>query len=111
MLIEQNPKHILLFTFNSNSDHNFWGRINLNSNFFERYFHYYFSKKLAITSPTSGGRSVGIVSSRTKATELVMLTVYITIVVKLSVLLHEHMFILGQKVYIATCFDSHSVIT
>jgi hypothetical protein len=27
--------------------------------------------KLALTSPTSGGRSVGIVRSRTKATELV----------------------------------------
>jgi hypothetical protein len=29
------------------------------------------SHKLALTSPTSGGRSVGIVSSQTKATELV----------------------------------------
>jgi hypothetical protein len=29
-------------------------------------------RKLAPTSPTSGGRSVGIVRSRTKATELVM---------------------------------------
>jgi hypothetical protein len=28
-------------------------------------------KKLALTSPTSGGRSVGIVRSRTKATELI----------------------------------------
>jgi hypothetical protein len=28
-------------------------------------------QKLALTSPTSGGRSVGIVRSRTKATELV----------------------------------------
>jgi hypothetical protein len=28
-------------------------------------------QKLALTSPTSGGRSVGIVLSRTKATELV----------------------------------------
>jgi hypothetical protein len=31
-----------------------------------------YPQKLALTSPTSGGRSVGIVSSRTKATELVM---------------------------------------
>jgi hypothetical protein len=30
-----------------------------------------YPRKLAITSPTSGGRSVGIVRSRTKATELV----------------------------------------
>jgi hypothetical protein len=30
----------------------------------------YSQKKLAQTSPTSGGRSVGIVRSRTKATEL-----------------------------------------
>jgi hypothetical protein len=29
------------------------------------------SQKLALTSPTSGGRSVGIVRSRTQATELV----------------------------------------
>jgi hypothetical protein len=30
-----------------------------------------YPQKLALTSPTSGGRSVGIVRSRTKATELV----------------------------------------
>jgi hypothetical protein len=30
-----------------------------------------YSQKLALTSPTGGGRSVGIVRSRTKATELV----------------------------------------
>jgi hypothetical protein len=30
-----------------------------------------YPQKLALTSPTSGGRSVGIVLSRTKATELV----------------------------------------
>jgi hypothetical protein len=30
-----------------------------------------YPQKLALTSPTSGGRSVGIVFSRTKATELV----------------------------------------
>jgi hypothetical protein len=32
----------------------------------------FYPQKLALTSPTSGGRSVGIVRSRTKATELVM---------------------------------------
>jgi hypothetical protein len=31
-----------------------------------------YPKKLALTSPTSGGRSVGIVRSRTKATELLL---------------------------------------
>jgi hypothetical protein len=31
-----------------------------------------YPQKLALTSPTSGGRSVGIVRSRTKATELVI---------------------------------------
>ena len=31
-----------------------------------------YPQKLALTSPTGGGRSVGIVRSRTKATELVM---------------------------------------
>jgi hypothetical protein len=30
-----------------------------------------YQQKLALTSPTGGGRSVGIVRSRTKATELV----------------------------------------
>ena len=30
-----------------------------------------YPQKLALTSPTGGGRSVGIVRSRTKATELV----------------------------------------
>jgi hypothetical protein len=33
-----------------------------------------FPQKLALTSPTSGGRSVGIVRSRTQATELVIET-------------------------------------
>ena len=32
-----------------------------------------YPQKLALTSPTGGGRSVGIVRSRTKATELVSL--------------------------------------
>jgi hypothetical protein len=58
--------------------------------FFYNYYNYYFSRlqmgirrtdhatslypqKLALTSPTSVGRSVGIVHSRTKATELVRL--------------------------------------
>jgi hypothetical protein len=35
-------------------------------------------KKLTITSPTSGGRSVGIVRSRTKAMEFFFPTLYIS---------------------------------
>jgi hypothetical protein len=34
-----------------------------------------YPQKLTLTSPTSGGRSVGIVRSRTKATELLLLVV------------------------------------
>jgi hypothetical protein len=34
-----------------------------------------YPQKLAVTSPTGGGRSVGIVRSRTKATEFVCLFV------------------------------------
>jgi hypothetical protein len=33
----------------------------------------FYPQKLALTSPTSGGRSVGIVSSRTKSAELLLL--------------------------------------
>jgi hypothetical protein len=32
-----------------------------------------YPQKLALTSPTSGGRSVGIIRSRTKATELLVI--------------------------------------
>jgi hypothetical protein len=35
-----------------------------------------YPQKLAVTSPTSGGRSVGIVRSRTKATELLLLLLW-----------------------------------
>jgi hypothetical protein len=42
------------------------------------YMHAYI-RTLALTSPTGGGRSVGIVRSRTKATEFVCLFVYIHI--------------------------------
>jgi hypothetical protein len=35
---------------------------------------YIYQQKLALTSPTSGGRSIGIVHSRTKATELLLLS-------------------------------------
>jgi hypothetical protein len=37
----------------------------------------FYPQELALTSPTSGGRSVGIVRSRTKATELVSGSVWV----------------------------------
>jgi len=38
-----------------------------------------YPQKLALTSPTGGGRSVGIVRSRTKATEMYVLMIqYLT---------------------------------
>jgi hypothetical protein len=37
-----------------------------------------YPQKLALTSPTSGGRSAGIVRSRTKATELLLLLLSVT---------------------------------
>jgi hypothetical protein len=36
-----------------------------------------YPQKLALTSPTSGGRSVGIVRSRTEATELLVIIIII----------------------------------
>jgi hypothetical protein len=41
------------------------------------------SKKLALTSPTSGGRSVGIVCSRTQATEF-------SLVLKIEFIVFQH---------------------
>jgi len=38
-----------------------------------------YPQKLALTSPTGGGRSVGIVRSRTKATEFSFSLVYIVL--------------------------------
>jgi len=38
-----------------------------------------YPQKLALTSPTGGGRSVGIVRVRTKATEFVLFCLYINI--------------------------------
>jgi len=41
-----------------------------------------YPQKLALTSPTGGGRSVGIVRSRTKATEVfIIIIIIITILV------------------------------
>ena len=40
-----------------------------------------YPQKLALTSPTSGGRSVGIVRSLTKATEFVCYIVYRTVII------------------------------
>ena len=41
-----------------------------------------YPQKLALTSPTGGGRSVGIVRSRTKATEFSLVFFYIYTVTK-----------------------------
>jgi hypothetical protein len=42
-----------------------------------------YPKKLAVTSPTRGGRSAGIVRSRTKATELLLLQLSLCLINKL----------------------------
>ena len=39
-----------------------------------------YPQKLALTSPTGGGRSVGIVRSRTKATEFSLVLVVVVVV-------------------------------
>jgi hypothetical protein len=39
-------------------------------------FEFLYSKKLALISPTSGGRSVGIACSRTQATEFSLVFIY-----------------------------------
>ena len=42
-----------------------------------------YPQKLALTSPTGGGRSVGIVRSRTKATEFLVFVFYNMLVVNI----------------------------
>jgi hypothetical protein len=44
------------------------------------------SAKLAITSPTSGGRSVGIVRSRIQAMEFSLVIVYLDIIIIIIVI-------------------------
>ena len=39
-----------------------------------------YPQKLALTSPTGGGRSVGIVRSRTKATEFSLVVVVVEVI-------------------------------
>jgi hypothetical protein len=38
-----------------------------------------YPQKLALTSPTGGGRSVGIVRSRSKATELLVISLCVSV--------------------------------
>jgi hypothetical protein len=52
---------------------------------------------LTLTSPTSGGRSVGIVRSRTEATELLLLLLVVVVVVVVVVVL-EPVVLLHQGV-------------
>jgi hypothetical protein len=56
-----------------------------------------YPQKLALTSPTGGGRSVGIVRSRTKATEF-SFYVYVNICVCVNVCVYMLMY-----VYMCTC--------
>ena len=44
-----------------------------------------YPQKLALTSPTGGGRSVGIVRSRTKATEFSLVLVVVVVIVVAAV--------------------------
>jgi hypothetical protein len=44
-----------------------------------------YQQKLALTSPTGGGRSVGMVRSRTKATEFVCLMMVMTMLKKMII--------------------------
>jgi hypothetical protein len=46
-----------------------------------------YTQKLALTSPTSGGRSVSIVRSRTKATELVIIVIIIIIIIIIVIMM------------------------
>ena len=54
-----------------------------------------YPQKLALTSPTGGGRSVGIVRSRTKATELVMTS---TQKCMIDILYAVHVCICGENI-------------
>jgi hypothetical protein len=49
-----------------------------------------YPQKLALTSPTSGGHSVGIVRSRTKATEFVYLLLLLLLLVVVVVMCFAH---------------------
>jgi hypothetical protein len=46
-----------------------------------------YPQKLALTSPTGGGRSVGIVRSRTKATEFIIIIIIIIIIIVVIILI------------------------
>jgi hypothetical protein len=56
-----------------------------------------YPQKLALTSPTGGGRSVGIVRSRTKATELVGCYTF-RAVMAISLRLTRDVFVQGQDI-------------
>jgi len=69
------------------------------------FIYLYIRKKLALTSPTGGGRSVGIVRSRTKATEFFLYTyiweLRISNLVKIRPIAGE-LFHAGMKMYSET---------
>jgi hypothetical protein len=73
-------------------------------------------KNLALTSPTSGGRSVGIVRSRTKVTELFIVIVFqhlpelmLHFVFCLDATSLINILILNQKFIIARLLIPHSI--
>jgi hypothetical protein len=51
-----------------------------------------YAQKLALTSPTSGGRSVGMVRSRTKTTELLVIIFFLSAFLFLSRLILSFLF-------------------
>jgi hypothetical protein len=61
-------------------------------------------KKLAITSPTSGGRSVGIVRSRTKTMEFLVFTIIIILLLLLLLL----SFLETENTAVGTCRTNHA---
>ena len=52
-----------------------------------------YPQKLALTSPTGGGRSVGIVRWRTKATEFIIIVVYMYVYMYIYINIYIYIFI------------------
>ena len=81
-----------------------------------------YPQKLALTSPTGGGRSVGIVRSRTKATEFSLVYIYIisTNIPPIIIInrIHEHQnllslvsFLVGLRVYQHPCMLGYEAVS
>jgi len=63
-----------------------------------------YPQKLVLTSPTGGGRSVGIVRVRTKATEFSFIYIYIYIYI-----LRYYKFVAKRRVYLFFLFSQFNV--